>query len=78
MLFLTAIERDTVTQRAPDQAGRAFAGGGPPFLNIYLIVAANFTGRNYQDALRMISLLIGFLRIRSQYQSGPGYIDRKN
>jgi hypothetical protein len=61
VLFLTAIERDTVTQRAPDLAGRTFAGGGPLFLNIYLMAAANFTGRNYQDALRLISLLIGFL-----------------
>lgn len=64
VLFLTAIERDTVTQRGPDQPGRAFVGGGPLFLNIYLMAAANFTGRNYQDALRLISLLIGFFHER--------------
>lgn len=74
VLFLTAIERDTVTQRAPDQAGRAFLGGGPMFLNIYLMAAANFTGRNYPDALRLISLLIGFFHERPMFdhQNSPG------
>lgn len=62
VLFLTAIERDTVytvSQRTPD-GGRAGAGGGPLFLNIYLMAVANFSGRHSPDALRLISLLVGF------------------
>lgn len=59
VLFLTSIERDTVA-RAVEQPGRGFAGTAPLFLNIYVMVAANFTGQHYPDALRLISLVIGF------------------
>jgi Pvc16 N-terminal domain len=74
VLFLTAIERDTASQRAPDGAGRMDAGSGPLFLNIYLMAVANFPGRHYPEALRLISLLIGFFhehRIFDRHSS-PG------
>lgn len=60
IIFLTSIEKDTVSQRLPDGRGNAFAGSQPLFLNIYLMVAANFTGTNYPEALKFLSLVIGF------------------
>ncbi|MDY0973396.1 DUF4255 domain-containing protein [Massilia sp. CFBP9012] len=60
ILFLTSIEKDTVSQRPPEGRGMAFAGSQPLFLNIYLMVAANFTGANYPESLKFLSLVIGF------------------
>lgn len=60
ILFLTSIDKDTVTQRLPDGRASAFSGSQPLFLNIYLMVAANFTGANYPEALKFLSLVIGF------------------
>lgn len=60
ILFLTSIDKDTVTQRLPEGRASAFSGSQPLFLNIYLMVAANFTGANYPEALKFLSLVIGF------------------
>jgi len=59
ILFLTSIDKDTVTQRLPEGRATAFSGSQPLFLNIYLMVAANFTGANYPEALKFLSLVIG-------------------
>lgn len=60
ILFLTSIDKDTVTQRLPEGRATAFSGSQPLFLNIYLMVAANFTGANYPEALKFLSLVIGY------------------
>lgn len=64
LLFLTAIERDSST-RAAEPPGRAFSGTSPLYLNIYVMVAANFTGQHYPDALRLLSLAVGFFNERA-------------
>jgi hypothetical protein len=64
VLFLTSIERDTVTQRLPEQTVRGISGPGPLFLNLYVMAAANFTGNNYPEALKFLSLVIGFFHAR--------------
>ena len=63
VLFITAIERDTVPVRAGDSgSGRMLAAGAPLFLNLYVMVAANFSDRNYPEALKFISAAIGFFQ----------------
>jgi hypothetical protein len=64
ILFLTSIERDTVTQRGPEHTARGLAGPGPLFLNLYVMAAANFTGNNYPEALKFLSLVVGFFHGR--------------
>lgn len=60
ILFLTSIEKGAVSQRAPEARGGAFSGAQPLFLNLYMMVAANFTGANYTEALKFLSLAIAF------------------
>jgi hypothetical protein len=64
ILFLTAIERDTLTQRGAEHGVRGLAGPGPLFLNLYVMAAANFTGNNYPEALKFLSLVVGFFHGR--------------
>ena len=64
ILFLTSIERDTVTQRGPEHTARGLAGPGPLFLNLYVMAAANFTGNNYPEALKFLSLVVGYFHGR--------------
>lgn len=60
ILFMTSIEKDPVSQRAPEGKGGVFNGVQPLFLNIYLMVVANFTGANYPQSLKFLSLVISF------------------
>jgi hypothetical protein len=62
VLVLTSIERDTVPMRAPEDTARALSGSAPMFLNLYVMVAANFKGDNYPEALKFISLAITFFQ----------------
>lgn len=60
VLFLAGIERDTVPGRAGDS--HALARNAPTFLNLYLMVAANFTGRSYPESLKHLSRVIAFFQ----------------
>ena len=60
ILFLAGIERDTVPGRNGDT--HALARNAPTFLNLYLMVAANFTARSYPDALKYLSRVIAFFQ----------------
>lgn len=71
VLFLTSVERDTVTRRAPETHTGGYAQSAPLFLNLYLMVAANFTGNNYPEALKFLSLAISCFH-------GRPVIDRLN
>lgn len=66
LLFLVNIERETLPFKATSgRMGRAlrFAEGQPPLhLNLSVMVAANFSGRHYADALRYLSLSLGFFQ----------------
>lgn len=60
VLFLAGIERDTLPGRASDS--RALSGSAPTYLNLSLMVAANFTGQRYIEALKYLSGVIGFFQ----------------
>ncbi|VVD60518.1 DUF4255 domain-containing protein [Pandoraea anhela] len=66
VVILTHIERDTgpVRKRIPGDAGATHLslGVAPLYLNLYVMVAANFTGGNYEDALKLISGAIAFFQ----------------
>jgi hypothetical protein len=62
-MFLCGIERDTMPLRAGDSGmGNRLVQGAPLFLNLYIVVAANFKGSHYLDALKFISATIGFFQ----------------
>ncbi len=71
VVFLAGIERDTTPGRVGNS--RSQAGTTPTYLNLYVMVAANFTGKNYSEALRYISDIIGFFQLRPVFerQSSP-------
>lgn len=82
VLLLTNIEKDTVPQsgrsgfRGGD--GRAFVSSTPLYLNLYVMLAANFSGNNYAEALKFISIAISFFQRQSvfDHQSTPD-LDRR-
>ena len=67
VLLLTNIQKDTVPQRSGSQSlgfdGRALASTQALYLNLYVMLAANFNGSNYAEALKFISKAIGFFQI---------------
>ncbi len=67
ILTLTSIERDTVPVRAPEGAARVISGSAPLYLNLYVMVSANFTGSNYPEALKFISLAIAFFQQQATF-----------
>jgi hypothetical protein len=60
ILFLAGIERDTLPTRTGD--AHSLLRTAPAFLNLHLVVAANFTGKSYPDALKYLSRTIGFFQ----------------
>lgn len=60
VLFLAGIERDTMPRGAGD--GHMLARNAPTFLNLYLMVAANFTAASYPDSLKYLSRAIAFFQ----------------
>src|SRR4051794_13127707 len=50
VVFLANVERDTVPRQAPGNVasgvGSFFVGSTPIYLNLYVVVAANFSGNN--------------------------------
>lgn len=83
LVFLLAnIEKDTTPQsgrlgfRSGD--GRALVSSNPLYLNLYVMLAANFGGSNYPEALKFISIAIGFFQRQSlfDHQNSPD-LDRR-
>jgi hypothetical protein len=64
LLFLVNIEKEAVANRHAVAGGGAFdratVGSSPVFLNIYLMMAANFA--DYTESLKFISRAIGFFQ----------------
>ncbi len=77
VLFLTNIEKDPVPQanavRATGFDGRALVGSRSLYLNLYVMLAANFSGSNYPEALKFISKAIAFFQMQPVFdkQSTP-------
>lgn len=65
-VFITNIEKDTMPTRPNAQhrvqGDRDVVSSKPIFLNLYLMVAANFTGSNYPEGLKFISSTIGYFQ----------------
>jgi hypothetical protein len=77
VVFLTSIEKDTVPRRS-EHPSSALSGAKPLFLNLYVMVAANFTGANYPEGLKFLALVVGFFN-RNQvldHASAPDLDDR--
>jgi hypothetical protein len=63
LLFLVNIEKETLAHRAPAASGtadRAVVGSGPLFLNLYLMVAGNFS--DYTESLKFVSRSVEFFQ----------------
>jgi hypothetical protein len=78
LVFLTNLEKDTVPyrQQSPGEAGpaRQVVSSAPLYFNLYVMIAANFSGANYSEALKLISGAITFFQ-RSpvfDHQNSPG------
>lgn len=64
VMLVANIEKDTLPQHQSSQsnAQRIAISAQPLFLNLYVMVAANFSGTNYPEALRLISSAIAFFQ----------------
>ena len=64
-VFLVNIEKDTTSNRHQGGSGgfELSASSYPPiFLNLYVMVAANFSGGNYAEALKFLSNAVSFFQ----------------
>lgn len=65
VVFLVNVEKETATSRTPG-GGMGFArtGSGYPalFLNLYVMVASNFSGNNYPESLKFLSNAVAFFQ----------------
>jgi hypothetical protein len=82
LLLLTNIEKDTTPKRASSRSlsfdGRALQSAQPLYLNLYILLAANYSGPNYAEALKFISRAIGFFQIHSSFdRQGSPDLDRR-
>ncbi len=66
VIFLVNIEKDTVPQQPAHMAradgGRSVVSSAPLYLNLYVMVAGNFSGSNYTEGLKFISTAISFFQ----------------
>ncbi|WP_448874602.1 DUF4255 domain-containing protein [Desulfobulbus propionicus] len=65
LLFLVNIEKDTEvfqTNVGFVNQGQTVTSHPPVFINLYMMVAANFPGNNYQESLKFLSHSIGFFQ----------------
>lgn len=75
-VFLVNVERDTlpVRQGAASGFGRLVGTRAPVFLNLLVMFAANFSGSNYREALKLLSATVGFFQAHPVFDrsSSPG------
>ena len=66
VIFLASLEKDTMPQRQSQSQyspnGRSLITNKPLYLNLSIVLAANFTGANYQESLKFISHVILFFQ----------------
>nr|WP_315249079.1 DUF4255 domain-containing protein [uncultured Duganella sp.] len=82
VITLVNIEKDTVPYR-PGSAGRSLDDrllqhNAPLFLNLYVMVSANFGAGNYSEALKYISQAVAFFQLKPvlDQRNSPG-LDRR-
>ncbi len=77
VVFLANLEKDTMPQRqtrsfnSPD--GRHLVTSKPLYLNLSLVITANFTGANYLEALKFISHIVSYFQLNPifDHQNSP-------
>jgi hypothetical protein len=79
VIFITNIEKETAMNLGgaiPNTSN--FTTVKPIFLNLYVMVSANFTGTNYNESLKFISSVIGFFQVHPvfNHQNSPD-LDKK-
>jgi hypothetical protein len=79
VIFITNIEKETAMNLGgaiPNTS--SFTTAKPIFLNLYVMVSANFTGTNYNESLKFISSVIGFFQAHPvfNHQNSPD-LDKK-
>lgn len=65
VVFLVNIEKDTASPRHQGGLGGfdlSSSGYPPVFLNLYVMIAANFSGGNYSEALKFLSNAVSFFQ----------------
>ncbi|HEY4319223.1 MAG TPA: DUF4255 domain-containing protein [Herbaspirillum sp.] len=66
VVFLANLEKDTVPYRQQTAgevgAARSVVSSAPLYLNLYVMIAANFSGANYSEALKLISGAISYFQ----------------
>lgn len=78
VMFLVNVERDPTCQRAHspqfDKPTRQPFRNAPLMLNLYVMVAANFSGKNYSEALKVLSSIVQFFQVKPMFdhQNSPG------
>lgn len=82
LLLLTNIEKDTTPKRANTRtlsiSGLSTQSTQPLYLNLYVMLAANFSGANYAEALKFISKAIAFFQTHSTFdRQGAPDMDRR-
>lgn len=81
VVFLVNIEREALSYRAAAPhagASRSVVTSAPVALNLMVMFAANFSGRNYAEALKFLSGTIGFFQARPvfDHHNSPGLDSR--
>lgn len=70
VISLVNIEHETTANSSPYVAGNSNEYGKVPipvFLNLYLLVAANYESGNYPEALKMLSAVIGVFQSNTYF-----------
>ncbi|WP_417873734.1 DUF4255 domain-containing protein [Xanthomarina gelatinilytica] len=72
VLTLINLEQEKAMKNTGDLSivGRGFGKVAPPiYLNMYLLVSANFVSTNYMEALKMLSTVIGAFQVNSFFSN---------
>jgi hypothetical protein len=69
VVFLANMEKDTMPKQRVNHVGsnRVAVTNAPIYLNLSIVIAANFTGANYLEALKFISTAITFFQQQSVF-----------
>ncbi len=82
VLFLINVEQDTTPlnpkSRYTRHASRTIESFPPVYLNLYLVIAAHFSGNNYAEGLKFLSNAISFFQRRPlmDHENTPDLDDR--
>jgi hypothetical protein len=71
VVFVANLEKDTMpksqNQSNWSSSGRMAVTNAPVFLNLQVVVAANFSGANYPEALKFISQVVSFFQSQPMF-----------